>query len=161
VIIGKQFPDLTYAFNLGANYKGFDLTMFFQGIAGIEREYWMNSSGHGTGLESWKDYWREDNKDASFPRHGNQNHNTQTLSTFWLRDAAYLRLKNLQFGYTLPLTLTQRAGISRLRVYFAGYNLFTISDVTDYDPEKWASDYRNAQYPNAKVYTLGLTVTFK
>lgn len=159
-IIGKQFPDLTYSFNLGGGYKGINIRAFFQGITGVKRLYWLNSSGMGAGLETWKDYWREDNRDAEFPRFGNQNHNNKT-STFWLRDASYLRLKNLEIGYTFPDNMLESIGLSNLRVYFSGYNLLTWSDVEDFDPEKFASDYRNSQYPNSKVYTVGINVSFK
>ncbi|MEN8117711.1 MAG: TonB-dependent receptor [Bacteroidota bacterium] len=158
-IIGNRFPELQYSFNVGASYKGFDIYAFFQGISGIERYYWYNTEVTGTFTEIAMDYWTEDNRDAPTPRWGNIINNNR-YSTFWLKDASYLRLKNLEFGYTLPKKLTQKVKVENARIYFSGNNLLTWTKVVDYDPEKLTNDDRNKEYPHTKVYSLGLNISF-
>jgi TonB-dependent starch-binding outer membrane protein SusC len=160
-IIGNPFPDLQYSFNLGASYKGFDIYTFFQGIEGIYRYHWINTEANGQGsfTKIALDYWTEDNRNAPTPRWGNLGNNTQ-YSTFWLKDASYLRLKNLEVGYTLPSDLTNKVNINKARIYFSGINLLTWTELDDYDPEKLTGDDRNRDYPKAKVYSVGINVTF-
>ena len=158
-IIGNRFPKWQYAFNLGAKYKGFDIYAFFQGISGIDRYYWYNTETSGTFTSVALDYWTEDNRDAPTPRWGNLGNNSK-YSSFYLKDASYLRLKNLEIGYTLPSELTKKAKIENVRVYFSGINMWTITKVKDYDPEKLTNDDRNRDYPAAKVYSIGLNITF-
>lgn len=159
IILGNPFPKLSYAFSLGCSYKGFDLNMFFQGVTGINRWQWYNNESVGNYTASLLDYWREDNTDAKFPRIGNYSNNS-AWSSFWLKDASYLRLKNLELGYTLPKSLTERFTIDKLRVYFSGYNLLTFTKMIDYDPERLEDDRRSRSYPQAKVYSLGINLTF-
>ncbi len=158
-IIGNPFPELQYSFNLGANYKGFDVYAFFQGVEGIERYYWYNTETSGTFTQVAMDYWTEDNRDAATPRWGNLGNNN-TWSSFYLRDASYLRLKNLEVGYTLPKNLTQKVKIQNARIYLSGINLLTWTQEDDYDPEKKTNDDRNRDYPQSKVYSIGLNITF-
>lgn len=158
-IIGTPFPKLQYSFNLGANYKGFDVYAFFQGISGIKRYYWYNTETQGTFTQVAMDYWTEENRNAPTPRWGNLGNNT-VYSSFWLKDASYLRLKNLEVGYTLPVILTSKINVTKARIYFSGVNLLTFTDVPDYDPEKLTNDDRNRDYPQAKVYSVGINVTF-
>lgn len=158
-IIGNKFPKLQYSFNLGASYKGFDVYAFFQGISGIDRYYWYNTETSGTLTDVALDYWTEENRNAPTPRWGNLANNTK-YSTFWLKDASYLRLKNLEVGYTIPSELTKKMHVENARIYFSGVNLWTKTDVDDYDPEKLTGDDRNRDYPQSKVYSLGLNVTF-
>lgn len=158
-IIGNPFPDLQYSFNFGASYKGFDVYAFFQGIEGIDRFHWINTETSGSFTRTALDYWTEDNRDAQTPRWGNLINNRQ-FSTFWLKDASYLRLKNLEVGYAIPSGLTNRVGIAKARIYFSGTNLLTWTEIEDYDPEKMTGDNRNRDYPKAKVYSVGINVTF-
>jgi TonB-dependent starch-binding outer membrane protein SusC len=160
-IIGNPFPDLQYSFNLGASYQGFDIYAFFQGIEGIYRYHWINTEANGQGsfTKIALDYWTEDNPNAPTPRWGNLTNNTQ-YSTFWLKDASYLRLKNLEVGYTLPSDLTNKVNINKARIYFSGINLLTWTELDDYDPERLTGDDRNRDYPKAKVYSVGINVTF-
>ena len=160
-IIGTPFPDLQYSFNLGASYKGFDVYAFFQGIEGIDRYHWINTEANGQGsfTKIALDYWTEDNRNAPTPRWGNLTNNT-AWSSFWLKDASYLRLKNLEVGYTLPSNLTDKVNMNKARIYFSGINLLTWTELDDYDPEKLTGDNRNRDYPKAKVYSVGINVTF-
>ena len=157
-IIGNPFPEYTYAFNLSGEFKGFDVSLFFQGIQGIDRFYWFNTENTGNFTRDVLDYWSENNTDAEFPRLGNAVNNTR-FSSFYLRDASYLRLKILNIGYTLPKSILNNTFIDTVRIYFSGYNLLTFTEEDDYDPERTINDDRNRQYPGAKVLSFGLNIT--
>ena len=160
-IIGTPFPDMFYSFNMGGSYKGFDIYAFFQGIQGIERYHWINTeaTGQGTFTKTALDYWTENNRDAETPRWGNLQNNTE-FSSFWLKDASYLRLKNLEIGYSLPANLLNSVKLNKARIYLSGINLLTFTKLKDYDPEKLSNDNRNRDYPKAKVYSIGINLTF-
>ena len=161
VIIGNPFPKLTYGFNLGLKYAGFDLTSFFQGVSGINR-YYDDPAAMGVRsqkLQVWNDRWTVTNPNGNLPRWGNTTNNNP-YSTFRLQDASYLRLKNLEIGYTLPKKILKSAGISNLRIYFNGINLKTFSVNKDYDVEKSDDDSRSLDYLNTKSVSFGLSATF-
>jgi hypothetical protein len=99
------------------------------------------------------------NPNGNLPRWGNTTNNNP-YSTFRLQDASYLRLKNLEIGYTLPKKILKSAGISNLRIYFNGINLKTFSVNKDYDVEKSDDDSRSLDYLNTKSVSFGLSATF-
>ncbi|OQX98281.1 MAG: hypothetical protein B6I20_11265, partial [Bacteroidetes bacterium 4572_117] len=158
-IVGNPFPDFTYGFTIGAGYKGFDLSMFFQGANGVDRWQWYNNEADGNYTEAILDYWTPTNTAAAYPSLGNSDNNSK-WSSFWIEDASYLRLKNLEIGYTLPKTISERVKISRARIYFTGYNLLTFTKMPDYDPERRADDVRAGSYAQTKVFSFGLNLTF-
>ena len=157
--------------------------MFFQGVA--KRDYWLGDNmfwGASGGL--WQstcftdhlDFFRSEGDDwgsnlnAYFPRPILDGGKNQKKQTRYLQNAAYLRLKNLQIGYTLPASLTNKAGLSKLRVFLSVENLFTISGLPDsFDPETLGSGYGNwngavtesaKSYPLSRTVSTGLSVTF-
>lgn len=156
-IIGNPFPKYSYGINIGAGWKGFDLSTFWQGVAGIYRYNWETTTDiRGNFTDRWLDRWSAENPNGKMPALGNTMN--EQFSSFWLENASYLRLKNLEFGYTfgsLP-----KLGVSKLRVYFAGTNLLTFTKLDNWDPEKGAGDTRNDNYPNAKSFSFGVNVTF-
>lgn len=167
VVIGSSIPRYTFGLNLGANYKGFDLSMFFQGVGKADGyldgpgiiPFASGGSVGGSVLESFKDYWTEDNRDAAYPRLAFNETNNSQISTFWLKDASYLRLKNLQIGYTIPINITKKWGVNHLRLFANGTNLFTIDNFWDgYNVE--APTGMVNFYPQVKVYSFGLELKF-
>jgi TonB-linked SusC/RagA family outer membrane protein len=158
-IIGNPFPEISYSFNFGGSFLGFDLYAFFQGVDNIDRWNWYNTENLGTFTSSISDYWTPENPNATYWRFGNQQNNTQR-STYYITDASYLRLKNLEFGYTVPQELSQKIKLERARIFFSGTNLLTWTSVTEFDPEKPANDDRNRTYPSTKTYSLGVHLTF-
>ncbi|GAB2774426.1 TonB-dependent receptor [Rhabdobacter roseus] len=167
VITGRSFPEYTYSFTLGANYKGFDFSTLFNGIANVDTYVTHNyaqpyNNGAGVTREWLTDSWTPENPNARLPRLTTATGYPQNFqnSTFWLQDISYLRLKNIQLGYTLPTALTQRVGISRARVYVNGQNVLTFSDYTLTDPERGKLYGTLFEYPSAKTYTAGLSITF-
>jgi TonB-linked SusC/RagA family outer membrane protein len=165
-IVGGVYPKLNYSFNLSASFKGFDLSALMQGVYGVKSYV----SGWGTipfvqgasPTTDWLNAWTPEHPSTTMPRiyfgQGAPD-KIARASTYFLQDASYLRLKNLVFGYTIPAQITKKVGINRLRVYFAGDNLFTITKFKGLDPERYGSG-DEVQYPQNKIYSFGVNVTF-
>lgn len=163
-IIGNSTPRYSYGITAGFDYKGFDFEMFWYGIG--KRDYWLGGSQFWGFTDEWctpltssLDYWTEDNRDAYFPRlhHYGVNGGNHQVSTRYLQNAAYLRLKNVVLGYTIPRSITEKVKISRLRVFVQGENLLTFTPLIDsYDPET----LNNMTYPINKKISVGLNLTF-
>lgn len=163
VIFGSSIPRYTYSLNLNASYKGFDLSMFFQGVGKADgyREQtgvWAFYVG-STAVERHLDRWTPENTDASYPRLTFNYPNNEQVSSYWLLNAAYLRLKNLQIGYTLPKKIVQHTFIDFCRIYFSGQNIFTVDKFLDgFDVE--APNGSAGFYPMVKTFTFGINVKF-
>lgn len=158
-IIGNPFPKYSYSFNLGASWKNFDLSTFWQGVGGIYRYSWETSTDIRGNLTSrWVNRYSADNINAPMPALGNTMNDS--YSSFWLEKSDYLRLKNLEFGYTFRQSELAKVGISSIRVYFAGSNLLTFTPLKNWDPEKSSGDTRNDVHPNMRTYSFGLNIQF-
>lgn len=159
-VLGSTIPRYIYGLNLSVGYGGFDLSALLQGVG--KRDGYLSGSAilpflaGGTAYEYQKKRWTPETPNAEFPRYAfGENHNHQN-SDFWMRSAAYLRVKNLQLGYTLPGTVVQRLGVQSLRLYISGENLFTIDDFwPGWDPEI-SADSNGAYYPQVSTYNIGL-----
>lgn len=159
------YPKMLYSFNLNAGYKNFDVSMFFQGISG--RKIWTNFFGEdpfsqgSSPNKKFMNAWTPENPDTNVPALYAWGYAPMcnTRSTYNLKDASYLRLKNVQLGYNVPKHLLNKVGISFLRIYFSGENLFTVTSYPDYDPER-EGDGWHVQYPQVKTYSLGLNLKF-
>jgi TonB-linked SusC/RagA family outer membrane protein len=163
VIIGSTIPRYTYSIDLNANWKGIDFSMFWQGVGKADgllyRQATMPFYWGATALEIHKDRWSINNQDAEFPRMAFNEPNNEQNSSFWVKDASYLRLKNLTLGYTLPDNVSNKIRFSKLRIYATGQNLLTFDNFWDgYDPE--APVGAGSYYPQVKVYTIGFDITF-
>lgn len=163
IIIGSTIPRYTYGLNVNGSYKSIDLAVFLQGVGKangyIEQEGGMPFYLGGTLQEIHKDYWTPQNPNAKFPRLAFNSANNIVNSSFWMRDASYIRIKNVQIGYTLPKRLTTKIGISNLKVYLNGQNLFTIDNFwKGYDVETPVGD--GTSYPQLKMVSFGLNVNF-
>ena len=158
-MIGNPTPDFTYGFGLNAAYKGFDLSAFFQGVAGVDRIVMDYPTVSGNVTTAFLDRYSESaNPNGNFPRLGNGDYNSQP-SSFWLKDASYLRLKNIELGYSFKQEWIRKAKLERLRIYVSAQNILTITGIDDYDPEKYGTDTRGHAYPNAKTFSVGLNIT--
>lgn len=166
-IIGNNTPRYNFGLGLNAEWNGIDFSVFFQGTA--KRDIWLSGKlawGIGDGQwgsnvwENTLDCWREDgsNMDPYWPRLylGNTSKNLQT-QTKYLDNASYCRLKNLQIGYSLPASIMNNLPLEKVRFFFSGDNLLTISNINEnFDPEAPASNV----YPLSKSLSFGLNVTF-
>ena len=162
VILGDPYAHYLFGLKIGMEYKGFDLSMFFQGIGSKDRiitDNLVRPFKDSNIFEHQLDYWSPSNPDAKYPRILNKEdgeHNYQ-YSDFWKFNAGYLRMKNLSIGYNFPAKWIDNIGLERLRLYFSANNLFTISDfVPGLDPESSSS----VAYPFAKTYSFGINVQF-
>ncbi|MEN7548004.1 TonB-dependent receptor [Rapidithrix thailandica] len=163
-IIGNNIPRYTFGLNLSAQYKGFDFAAFFQGVMKVDN-YYYGAANEGANFENFTstrvlDRWTESNPGGTFPRlEVASNKNNSLRSDFWVRDASYFRLKNIQLGYTFPSVWTEKIKIERARVYVGGTNLFTITDVeSGLDPENYSG--RPTYYPPVTIYSMGVNLTF-
>lgn len=139
VAIGNPFPWLTYGLNLGASWRGLDLTVFFQGVYGNEIYNAVRLRTEGKGTEAtlsttMRDVWSKSNPNGSIPNPYGSSRNTVSSSRY-VEDGSYLRLKELTLGYTLPKRWTDRMHMNRWRFYVSVSNLFTLTGYTGYDPE--------------------------
>lgn len=164
VVVGNTIPRFTYGFNLNAEFKGFTLNAFLQGVGKADGYLYGRAiqpffSG-ASAYEVHKDYWTTDNRNAMFPRltWGDAGNNYQH-SSFWMKNAAYLRLKNIQLGYNLPKPILDRLKVEQARFYINGQNLFTIDRFWQgFDVETPVGTGTN--YPIVKVFTFGIDLRF-
>ena len=167
--IGNATPRYRIGLNLDAAYKGFDFSIFFQGVLkrdwffGAGDAYFWGAQGNmwqSACFEDHLDYWTENNTGAYYPKpyFGGIQKNQQT-QTRYLQSAAYLRCKNIQLGYTLPKSLLSPAGISNCRIYLSCDNLFTITSLSDiFDPEAFGG-YGDEGWGSGKTYPLQRTIS--
>ena len=177
--IGNNTPRFRTGITLDAQWKGFDFSMFWQGV--LKRDFdpgensmvFWGTTGSGqwwsTSFKDHMDYFRAEdtasplgaNVNAYYPRplFNNKNHKTQTA---YLQNAAYMRLKNLQLGYAFPKSLINKIGLQNVRVYVSGENLLTITGLSDtMDPETAGIGKQGGTvYPLSRVYSFGLSVNF-
>lgn len=168
VYLGSFAPKFVYGLTLDFSWKDFDLSMQFNGAAGVKGYVKNEMVGRLNGNTSkptdmFKDSWdATTNPNGSFPRPLSswyQNDSEATPSSFWIIDASYLRMKNIQLGYTLPQNICKLLTVSKIRVYYSGQNLLTLTGFSKgFDPEAPAG--ARAYYPQVKVNTIGLSVTF-
>ena len=169
-------PEIIYGFGVSLGHKGFDFSVFFQGLA--RESFWIDATSayntsqnkYGTApfvnngqlLQAYADsHWSEDNRDiyALYPRYSAyENYNNTAVSTWWMRDGSFLRLKQLELGYTLPQKFTNKIHIDNLRVYFQGNNLLCWSKFKLWDPELAGEGFN---YPIQRTFNIGVNVTFK
>ena len=164
-VVGSSIPRYTFSFKGNMGYKGFDFSFLFQGVGKVDG-YIHGPARHAfTDQSTYPQWFHEDryqasnpNPNAAYPRFTyNQSYN-QRFSTFWMENAAYLRLKNVQLGYTLPSELTRKINIDRLRIYTSADNLLTLTNYfSSADPERPVQGGGN--YPQIKTFVFGINIT--
>lgn len=164
--IGKGTPDWTYGINLSANWRDFDLSMLFSGAIGndiFDATRRLDLRYVNLPVEMM-DRWHGEGTSNKVPRFTWQNNNNNyRVSDLYIKNGSYLRLKNIQFGYTLPKSLTTKVFISSLRVYVAAENLLTFTGYEGFDPEisyDASSGIDRGIYPQARTYTIGFNLNF-
>jgi TonB-linked SusC/RagA family outer membrane protein len=170
--IGDPNPDLIFGFNLGFEYKGFDFTAAFHGTLG--NDIWNPSKGNlaGAGAQNalaaaWEKAWRKEGDEAIYPRISNtSNNNNMRSSTFYVEDGSFLRLQNIQLGYSLPRKMVQATNfLSACRFYVSAQNLFTITGYDGLDPEIGENNplnmgVDNTRYPTSRTMIIGCNLQF-
>ena len=161
--LGNPFPWLTYGLSASVDFKGFDMQLFFQGVYGNQIYNQVRYRTEGKGEEAtlstaMRDVWTTANPTGNIPNPYGSTNNFRASSRF-IEDGAYLRLKDIQLGYTIPKSITQKVQINRLRIYVSGNNLLTFTKYTGYDPEIGGGvDYGN--YPQARTMLIGVNLGF-
>jgi TonB-linked SusC/RagA family outer membrane protein len=165
--IGNSFPRYEYSLNTKLDYKIFDLSFFFQGVG--KKENYISGTGAypffagdfvPSLLAIHKDSWTPTNPNAQFPRLLPAIGVNGTNSSFWVKNSAYLRLKNVNIGVRLPNSLAKKVGVQNARLYFSGQNLWTYTKFWEgFDPE--LNNFNAQFYPLMKTYTVGINVNFK
>ncbi|MDR1681050.1 MAG: TonB-dependent receptor [Prevotellaceae bacterium] len=166
---GNPYPRYEFSIDLGAEWKGIDLTVFLQGVG--KKDIYYTGQGvrpffNGRSMYTYQtDYWTEDNRNAAFPRlltvASSVVNPNYFLSDFWIKSGAYLRVKNIVVGYTLPKKITQSLRLGKVRFYVSAQNLFTISNAYEgYDPETWITSGSGSFYPVMRTCTAGIDIQF-
>ncbi len=164
---GNSIPDFIYGINAGVEYKGFNFSMIWQGVEGVyakteaEQTPFFNSAGLP---RFWlENQWTADNPSDNYPRLVRADSYVNNIwrdgTTFMMQDASFLRLKNVQLGYTFPSKITDKLTIENLNIYVNATNPLTFTKYRELDPERDVFAGRGT-YTNVKIYTLGLNVTF-
>lgn len=170
-------PEMMFAFQFDGSWKGFDISLQFQGAA-LTNKMLLGSWSNGVSdagpmtrpfyanydnapLYLLQQSWTPDNRDANYPRltvNSASYTNNYRVSDFWMRDGSYLRLKNLTIGYKLPASVTRKLNINKLRVFFTGGNLLTFTEFPYLDPE--SPNVVTAYYPQQRTFTFGVDLAF-
>ena len=171
VAIGyTTIPEINYGFGVSVGWKGFDASIFFQGVDHVTRIIGgQNLFGASSQIMKLGQIYEDvalnrwtlsnQNPNAPYPRLSlNKVENNQQASTYWQRDMSFIRLKNAEIGYTIPKKLTKKIGLSTVRIYGQGVNLLTFSKFKLWDPELNAS-YGNV-YPTMRTFTFGAQLNF-
>ena len=171
-IIGSTAPRYSFGLSLGADYKGFDFSIFMQGIG--KRDYWTSSNLfwgiHQGGpyncsfLERNQDRWTPETPNGYFPKYylNNQMEKNMHVQTRYRINTSYMRIKNLQVGYTIPTDISGKINCQRARIFVSVDNLATFTDYKDFDPELQTNNGRGGGkiYPLQRTWSFGLNVTF-
>lgn len=167
IVVKGAYPDYIYSFGFNVGYKGFSLHAFFQGVQGLQAR--VNNWGvdpfmQGTApTTKWRDAWTPENRSNTLPAiyiagySGVANYGS---STYYLQDASYLRLKNVMLSYNFSEQVVSKLKMQGLGLYFSADNLFTITDYEGGDPERTSVSGNFAQYPQARIFSLGMNVKF-
>lgn len=183
-IIGNGLPKYIFGLTLSADYKGFDLSVLLNGQAGVQianqTRYWLNNMKYDNsqgGISNVStevlNAWKGEGSTNTYTRNSyDAAPSNRWFSTFNIENGAFLRVRNVQLGYTLPTAISQKVGMSRARIYVAAQNLFTFTEYTGYDPEVGSRDANNrtgnalqtgvdfGRYPVARMFTGGVNIQF-
>ena len=169
-VLGNPFPRYSFGFTYGLEWKGFDFSMLIQGVG--RRSQWVrgeiteafHNNNEGPVFARHIDRWTPTNTDATYPRLtvGSESVNNAARSDFYIEDAKYVRLKNVQIGYTIPTSIISKIGFNNARIYMSGFNLITLSPMDNgLDPEVFGNAAESGRvYPVARIVSVGIDVNF-
>jgi hypothetical protein len=174
--LGSGIPKYMYGFNIGFEYKGFDFSLFLNGNAGVDiinnnlRYLYNLRNFNGTGVQNvlqkvYEERWTGPGTSNTFPKVAYNPANTNIIfSDSYVENGSFVRLRNIQAGYTLPSALFGKSGIKSMRIYISGQNLLTFTKYQGYDPEVGGvgllgTGIDQGRYPVARMYSMGLKIT--
>ena len=160
---GGPLPEVSYGLTGGVIYKGFELNFLWQGATKVQQLLIQNAAwafyNNGRVTAEWLDRWTPDRPDASLPRLSLQSdRNNNLISSFWVKDATFLRLKNVELAYTVKPAILSSIGASQLRIYANGQNLLTFTDIKNVDPEN--NNASGWYYPQQMTFNFGVNIQF-
>jgi len=168
-------PEIVYGISGGVVYKGFEVNFLFQGATNVYQQLTQNAGfaffNGGRVTAEWLDRWTPDHPDAKYPRvstNATATTNNYQIpggpaygvggNSFWIEDASYLRLKNVEIAYTFKSSFLSKIGASQLRIYATGQNLVTFTELHNVDPEN--TNASGWYYPAQSVYNFGINIQF-
>jgi len=167
VYLGTYFPKITYGLTLAADWNNFGISLFLQGTGGVKAMGGSMIGQIGADVQKptpvFLDRWTPTNPSETFPRlwyNNKQNDPGSNPSSFWVKDASYLRVKNVTFSYTIPATLVKKIGLSNLKVYYSGQNLLTFTKFYKWIDPEIGSAGSIYSYPQVITNTIGLNASF-
>ena len=160
---GGPLPTTTYGIIGGVNYKGLEINFLFQGATGVQQLLIQNAAwafyNNGRVTGEWLDRWTPDRPDAPLPRLSLlSDRNNQQISSFWIKDASFIRLKNVEVAYTVKAKILTKIGASQVRFYANGQNLLTFTGIKNVDPEN--NNASGWYYPQQMTFNFGVNVQF-
>tara|TARA_Y100001980_G_C14556914_1_gene353608 strand:- start:142770 stop:146180 length:3411 start_codon:yes stop_codon:yes gene_type:complete len=164
--LGNTIPKFTYGFSGSIKYRGFDLNMLFQGLAKLhvytQSAFTNVTVDNPTITTKWRDAWTPENTDTDIPALRLNSSWDNQQSSFWVHEVSFLKLKNIQLGYSLPENVLEALGVQKLYVYANAQNVFTLVDQAyeGYDPERSTFNAGQNMYPVPRIVSLGLNLNF-
>ena len=164
--LGNTIPKFTFGLTPNFKYKGFDLSLLIQGIAGVNA-YTQNNFTHVAWENrvistKWRNAWTPQNTGTNIPSIKYDNTWDNSESSFWVHDMSFIKLKNVQFGYTIPNRFTSKLALQKIYLYANAQNVFTLvnKDYEGYDPERNTFDSGNNLYPVPRIISIGINLNF-
>lgn len=167
-ILGNSYPEIFYGFGGSLGFMNFDFSIALQGVSGVLVNTYSrvnHAAVSGGNPQSWSvewlDRWTPEKPSTKYPRvdyTARQGNNI--FSDYYLEDGSYLKLRNIELGYSLGNKILSKIGLEKMRAYIGGQNLLTFTKVKHFDPERLRSAVRTEFYPHAKTYQVGINVTF-
>ena len=164
--LGNTIPKFTFGLTPNFRYKGFDLSLLIQGIAGVNA-YTQNNFTHVAWENrvistKWRDAWTPQNTNTNIPSIKYDNTWDNSESSFWVQNMSFVKLKNIQFGYTIPNRITSKLALQKVYLYANAQNVFTLvnRDYEGYDPERNTFDSGNNLYPVPRIISFGINLNF-
>jgi hypothetical protein len=164
--LGNTIPKLTFGITPGLNFKGFDLNLLFQGIAfanmytqdPLTNITWENRTIN----KMWRDAWTTENTDTDIPKISYNNTWDNSVSSFWVHDVSFIKLKNIQLGYNLPENVLTSLGLQSVYLYLNAQNVFTLvnKDYEGWDPERNTFTSDSNMYPIPRIASIGINLKF-
>jgi hypothetical protein len=164
--LGNTIPKFTFGLSPSFKYQGFDLRLLFQGIGGVSmytQNNFTNISWENRMFSTrWRDAWTPQNTDTDVPSVKFNNSWDGSQSSYWVQELSYIKLKNVQLGYTFPEHITSSLGLQKLYLYANGQNMFTLvtDDYEGYDPERNTFDAGYSLYPVPRIMSVGVNINF-
>jgi len=166
VLLGKPFPDWTFSSTINAEWNNFDVSLFLQGCYGMNslNQFMVTAPFHGGGAATgawYRDAWTPEHPSKTIQRVSSDASRFEIVSDYYLEDNSYIRIKNIELGYTVPESITSKIKIAKIRVFADVQNAFTSTKMRyGFDPEKPASTTTTLQYPQTRIISAGINIKF-